>query len=155
MKKLIGVGALLLLVACQRKVQVSSPTPSGGSSTTASGAGAGTPSEALAAFMAAAKAEDLQAVGSIWGDPDGLAREKMTRQEFEMRAYIVVKCVRHDRYSLLSEGSAADNRRVAAVQITKGALSKTTNFTFARNKQSRWYVEKFEMEPVTQICQAA
>jgi hypothetical protein len=159
-KKLIGIGALLL-VACQRSVQVSSPTPSPSATaaaTIAAGGGAPTPAEALAAFMSATKAEDLQAVGAIWGDPDGLAREKMSRQEFEMRAYIIVKCVRHDRYSILTEGNAAGNRRVASVQITKdggtrGVQTKQTNVTFARNKQSRWYVEIVELEPLTPICQ--
>jgi hypothetical protein len=152
-KKLIGLG-LLLLVACQRKVEVSSPTPS---TSTPSGAvgvtGGATTTEAIAGFMAAAKAEDLQAVGRFWGDPDGLTRDKWPRSEFEMRAFYIVKCLRHDRYAVLNEGNAAGGRRVAVVQLVKGVLNKQTNFKLVRGKDGRWLVENVELEPLTQICQ--
>ena len=157
MKKLIGLG-LLLLVACQRKAVVSSPAPAPATAGGVGVIGGATPAEALSGFMAAAKAEDLQAVGAYWGDESGSAREKMSRSEFEMRAFIVVKCVRHDKYTVLTEGNAAGGRRVLNVQITKdggprGVLTKASNFTMARGPQSRWFVEKFDPEPLTPICQ--
>ena len=106
-------------------------------------------------MMAAAKAEDLQAVGAVWGDPDGLTRDKWPRSEFEMRAFIIVKCLRNDRYTILSEGPAAAGRRVANVQVVKGALTKATNFRVVKGKNDRWLVENVELEPLTQICQLA
>jgi hypothetical protein len=156
-KKLIGIG-VLLLVACQRKVEVSSPTPA--TATNAVGAvGGATPAEALTRFMAAAKAEDLQAVAAVWGDDQGLARDKLSRQELEMRTYIIVKCVRHDSYKVLSEGNAAGGRRVLNVQLTKaagpprGTLTPISNFTMARGPQGRWFVEIVEMQPLQNtIC---
>lgn len=156
MRKLIGLG-LLLLAGCQRQAVVSSPAPTPGSSAVGQ-VGGGTPAEALSAFMTAAKSEDLQAVGAIWGDADGLTREKISRSEFEMRAYIMVKCLRHDKYATLTEGSAAGSRRVMSVQVTKdggprGVITKASNFTFARGSQGRWFVENFEIEPLTPICQ--
>lgn len=151
MKKLIGMGALLL-VACQPKVEVSSPTPST-STVAVGGVGAESASAAVTSFMAAAKTEDLQAIGGIWGTASGPAREAMTRQELEMRSYIIVKCVRHDRYTTLGESNAAGGRRVIGVQITKGQLTKSTNFTLVPGPQSRWFVEKVDLEPLTQICQ--
>jgi hypothetical protein len=157
-KKLIGLG-VLLLVACQRKVEVSSPTPT--PATNAVGTvGGSTPLEALAAFMTAAKAEDLQAVAAVWGDHEGLARDKMSRQELEMRTYIIVKCVRHDSYKVVSDGAAASGRRVMNVQVTKaagpprGTLNVSSTFTMARGPQGRWFVEIVEMKPLeTTICQ--
>ena len=156
MKKLIGIG-VLLLVACQRKVEVSSPTPS--TTTSAVGTvGGATPLEALSKFMAAAKAEDLQAVAAVWGDDEGLARDKMPRQELEMRTYIIVKCVRHDSYKVLSDGAAASNRRLMNVQVTKaappphGTLTVASNFTMARGPQGRWFVEKLDPDPLGPIC---
>lgn len=149
MKKLIGLG-VLLLAACSPKVEVSSPAPAPGAS---GGIGGATPADAVAMFMTAAKTEDLQAVGTVWGDAQGLTREKITRQEFEMRSYYIVKCLRHDRYSILSEGNAAGGRRVVAAQVTKGSLTKSTSFTLARGPQGRWLVENLELEPLTQICQ--
>jgi len=156
-KKLIGLG-LLLLVACQRKVVVSSPAPtSRGTSATAVGqVGGGTPDEAVAMMMAAGKSEDLQAVGAVWGDDQGLAREKWSRQEFEMRAYYVVKCLRNDRYTVLSESpAAAGGRRVLNVQVFKGTLSPTTNFKVVKGPNGRWLVEQADLEPLTKICQLA
>jgi hypothetical protein len=150
-KKLIGLG-LLLLVACQRKVDVSSPAPSGG---TVGQIGGATPAEAVAAMMAAAKSEDLQAVGAVWGDTEGLTREKWPRAEFEMRAFYIVKCLRNDRFSILTEGGAASGRRIANVQVVKGGLTKTTNFRLVRGQNGRWLVENVELEPLTQICQLA
>jgi hypothetical protein len=151
----MGVGALLL-VACQPRTVVSSPDPATGAASVGAIGGA-TTTAALAAMMTAAKAEDLQAVGAVWGDPEGLAREKMTRSEFEMRAYIMVKCLRHDKYDVLTEGNAANGRRVMNVQVTKdtpkGPLTKASNFTLARGPKGRWFVENFEIEPLTPICQ--
>jgi hypothetical protein len=155
-KKLIGLGVLLLAVGCQRQVQVSSPTPiptttAGGSS--AGAIGGASPAEAVTMMLAAAKAEDLQAVGAVWGDTDGLTRDKWPRSDFEMRAFYVVKCLRNDRFQILSEGPAANGRRVDVVQIVKGAVSAQTNFRMVKGKNDRWLVENVELEPLTKICQ--
>lgn len=105
-------------------------------------------------MMAAGKAEDLQAVGAVWGDDQGLAREKWSRSEFEMRAYYVVKCLRNDRYTVLSEApAAAGGRRVLNVQVFKGALNLTTNFKVVKGPNGRWLVEQADLEPLTKICQ--
>lgn len=154
MKKLIGLGVLLLAAGCQRQVTVSSPTPT--PSTGAAGTvGGATTTEAIAMMLAAAKAEDLQAVGAVWGDTDGLTREKWPRSEFEMRAFYVVKCLRNDRYQILNETGAANGRRVASVQITKGTISAPTNFRLVKGKNDRWLVEQADLEPLTKICQMA
>lgn len=154
MKKLIGLGVLLLSVACQRKVQVSSPTPTPGAAT-AGLIGGATPAEAVSMMLAAAKAEDLQAVGAVWGDSEGLSREKWPRSEFEMRAFYVVKCLRNDRYQILSEGTAANGRRLATVQVVKGPVNVQTNFRLVKGKNDRWLVENADLEPMTKICQMA
>ena len=151
MKKLIGLG-LLLLVACQRKVQVSSPTPA---TSTVGQTGGATPAEAVAMLMTAAKTEDLQAVGAVWGDTEGLTRDKWPRSEFEMRAFYIVKCLRNDRHTILSEGPAPSGRRIANVQVNKATLTRTTNFRMVRGPNGRWFVENVELEPLTHICQMA
>jgi hypothetical protein len=115
--------------------------------------GGATPAEAVAKMMAAAKAEDLQAVGTVWGDTDGLSRDKWSRSEFEMRAFYIVKCLRNDRYQMLSEGQAANNRRVASVQVVKGSLTETTTFRMVQGPNGRWLVENADLAPLTKICQ--
>jgi hypothetical protein len=145
---------LLLAVACQRTVQVSSPTPTSNTGATAL-VGGSTPADAVARILAAAKAEDIQAVGAVWGDTEGLTREKWPRSEFEMRAFYIVKCLRNDSYQILSEGPAANGRRVAAVQIVKGPVTLQTNFRLVKGQNNRWLVENADLEPMTKICQMA
>lgn len=154
MKKLIGLGVLLLAAACARKAEVSSPAPSTTPPAVGTVGGA-TPAEAVAMILAAAKAEDLQAVGAVWGDTEGLTREKWPRSEFEMRAFYLAKCLRNDRYQLVSEGTTADNRRIANVRITKGAEMALTTFKLVIGKNGRWLVENAELAPLTRICQMA
>jgi hypothetical protein len=155
-KKLIGLGVLLLAAGCSRQAQVSSPAPTTSTGAPAPGTiGGSTTTEAITMMLAAAKAEDLQAVGSVWGDTDGLAREKWSRSDFEMRAFYVVKCLRNDRFQILNETSAANGRRVAVVQITKGPINVQTNFRLVKGKNNRWLVENADLEPLTKICQMA
>jgi hypothetical protein len=144
---------VLLLAACSRQATVGSPAP--GTGTVVGQVGGATPAEAVAAMMAAAKSEDLQAVGTVWGDTEGLTRDKWPRPEFEMRAFYIVKCLRNDRYTILTESAAASGRRMANVQVVKGSLIKTTNFRLVRGQNGRWLVENVELEPLTQICQMA
>ena len=154
MKKLIGLGVLLLAAACARKAQVSSPAPSTAAPAVGMVGGA-TPAEAVAMILAAAKAEDLQAVGAVWGDTEGLTREKWPRSEFEMRAFYLAKCLRNDRYQLVSEGTTSNNRRIANVRITKGNETALTTFKLVTGKNGRWLVENAELSPLTKICQMA
>lgn len=153
MKKLIGIGILLLAAACSRQVAVSSPTPTPGGAVGTTGGS--TPAEAISMMLAAAKAEDLQAVGAVWGDTDGLTREKWSRSEFEMRAFYIVKCLRNDQYKILNEGTAANGRRTSAVQITKGTNTLQTIFRTVQGKNGRWLVENADLAPLTKICQMA
>src|SRR2546423_6774570 len=60
--KKLAVLAVLALSACHRQVKV-------GSSPTANTPGGASPREALQFFMAAAKAQDLQAFSNVWGTP--------------------------------------------------------------------------------------
>jgi hypothetical protein len=146
---------LLLAAACARKVEVSSPAPAAGGAPAVGVIGGATWTEAVTMMLAAAKAEDIQAVGAVWGDGAGLTREKWPRSEFEMRAFYVVKCLRNDRYQILSEGTGTNGGRIANVRITKGAESAMTTFRLVPGKNGRWLVENAELAPLTKICQMA
>ena len=147
MKKLIGLG--VLLVACRGGSMSSTPTPSAG---TTGGVGAATARTAVDAFMAAVKAEDLQALGAIWGTQQGPAREQMSRADLEMREYYIVKCLRHDKYTILSDAGAPAGARVFTVQLTYGPLTRSTNFSLVPGPQNRWYVRDVELKQVDDIC---
>lgn len=141
-KLLIG---LLLMAACTTRTTVSPPVTVG--------AGTTGPRPALDAFLAAIRAKDLQALGAVWGDKDGAIRDtkRITREEVEQRELILMCYFNHDAYKVLSDQPAVGGERVMSVTLTRGTLSRTTNF-YLVNGGERWYVRSADMEPVRDLC---
>lgn len=112
-----------------------------------------TPRQALASFLAAANAQDLQAMSGVWGDKDGSVRAsgKMGREEIEKREIIMMCYLRHDKYRVVSDAPAVDNERLLGVELTKGKLSRTANFNMATDG-TRWYVRSAELEALRDLC---
>lgn len=146
MKKL-AIVLFLVVAACQRKVAVTSApalnTP-----------GAATPREAVQLFMAAAKTQDLQAMSNIWGSAAGPARSTMNQQELEQRQIIIMRCVKHDTYSIVGENPIAGGNRVFVVEIRLGTLTPKSNFTAIQGPANRWYLLELELQPLRDICVA-
>ena len=140
MKKLLM--ALLLVTACTTSTTVIPPTSQ-----------APGPRPALDQFLAAVRAQDLQAMSAAWGNKDGPVRDSkiMTRDEVERRELILICYFKHDKYRVLGEQGAIDNERVMQVELTKGTISRTTNFFLAQGPD-RWYVRSADMEPVRDLC---
>ena len=140
MKKLLMV--LLLVSACKTSTTVIPATSQ-----------APGPRPALDQFLAAVRAQDLQAMSAAWGNKDGPVRESkiMTRDEVERRELILMCYFKHDKYRVLGEQAAIDNERVMQVELTKGTISRTTNFFLAQGPD-RWYVRSADMEPVRDLC---
>ena len=125
MRKLL-IGLLVVAGACTTRTTVIPATPSPASTSTV---GQRSPREALATFLSAANAQDLQAMSAVWGDKDGSVRSsgKMGREEIEKREIIMMCYLKHDRYRVVSESPAVDNERVLAVELTAGD-SLTTRY---------------------------
>ena len=132
--------ALLVVVAvgCSRN-------PGMGSSMT----GAVSSSAAATMFVNAAKAQDLQAMGAVWGTKDGAARDNMERSVLDSRLIILQPCYVADRAQILDEqiGTTATERRVR-LQLTRGTRTKTLTFTSVRGPSNRWYVKETDYESV-------
>lgn len=145
MKKLAILG-LLVAAACTRQVNVGTaagPNTPGGANAR----------EAVQKFLAAAKAENLQAMGSVWGTSEGPARSNMERSELEQREIVMLCYLKHDSYVITSESPAANRERVFAVDLTFRDLTRTANFFATPGPGGRWYLRSFEMEKLTDICQ--
>ena len=151
MKKLITMMAVLALQAgCHSAAPpAGAPLPVSANS---GQTGAADPAGAIRAFMAAAKQQDLQALGGVWGDANGPARDAISRDELEKRELIMLKCLRHDRYDIVGDAPSPGGSRVLAVAITYKDISQSTNFTTVRGPANRWYVEKFDLEPLQKVC---
>lgn len=102
--------------------------------------------------MSAAKAQDLQVIGGIWGDSAGPARERFGRQELEQRELIMLRCLRHDRYDIIGDAPNPGGARSIVVQITLGALTRSSKFEVMHDPSSRWYVRQFDMTALQDIC---
>jgi len=145
------IGLLLTAGACTTRTTVAPPvtTPTPTTST----ASQATPRQALETFLAAANTQDLQAMAGVWGDKDGSvqASGKMGREEIEKREIIMMCYLRHDKYRVVSDAPSVDNERVLGVELTKGKLSRTSNFNLATDG-SRWYVRSANLEALRDLC---
>ena len=144
MKKL-AIAGLLLLSACQRQVAVTTaPNPNV--------AGAANAREAVQLFMAAAKAQDLQAFSNVWGTSAGPARSTIAREELEQRSIILLCYLKHDSYRIASETPAANSERMLLVESKYQELTRQANFFATQSNSGRWFIRHFENEKFTDIC---
>lgn len=100
-------------------------------------------------FVGAAQAQDLQAMGSIWGSDKGAARDNMERQQLDQRLVILQPCYMNDRAQILDDqaGASATERKVR-IQLTRANRTKTLQFIVVRGPSNRWYVADTDYESV-------
>lgn len=118
--------------------------------------GAATSTEAVLAFLGAAKAQDLQAISAVWGNDESLTRDRVERQELERRLLIINCHLRHDesRIGVAQMGEAG--RTLLSVELVSGQARATVPFTTVKNpRDNRWYVEDVDLRPARDICNAA
>ena len=128
----------IVAIACSKN-------PSMGSSL----AGAPAPRDAVTNFMGAVKAQDLQAMGAIWGSEQGAARDNMERAELDRRLIILQQCYNHDRAQILDDqAGATPNERRVRVQVTRGNRTKTPEFKVVKGPSNRWYVQDTDFPTV-------
>lgn len=146
MRKLVV--ALLLLGACR-----SAGTPTPGSTTTGgSTTGAASPRSAVDGFLSSVKAQDLQAMSGYWGRRQGPARDAIPRDELEKRELIMQCYLTHDSYAVVSDLAGTDTKRVIRVAITRGPLTRETNFTTVQGPAGRWYVEEVDLAATADLA---
>jgi hypothetical protein len=154
-RKLLLVG-LLFASACKShtvEVPVTAPAPVPVASTGL--AGAASPRLALDAFLGAVRAQDLQAMSSVWGDKNGPVRDAkvMSREDMEQRELYLIRCLKHDSFRVLGDSPALDGERSMRVELVRGTVAKSTDFSLARSGD-RWFVRTFALDPVKDLCAA-
>jgi len=144
-KKLL-IGFLLLAACSTRSTEI--PVTTGATSAVSSGA-----RPALDAFLSAIRSKDLQALGANWGDKDGPIRDskRISRDELEKRELLLMCYFNHDSYTVLNDEPMAGGERKMTVRLTKGTLSRTTDF-LVTSAPDRWYVRTGSVEPVRDLC---
>ena len=132
---------LTLVLVVATACRAATPAPAGGALT-----GADSPRAALDQFLAAARAQDIQALSVVWGDESGPARNKFARQELERRELIMVSCLKYDQTRISAPSVAEGGRQAFQVELKQAQLTATPRFTAARGPSNRWYVQDFEVQ---------
>ena len=151
MKKLIiAVAVLAVGAACHSApAPMSAPTPT--PNAPANGTGASDAASVVRSFLAAAKAQDLQAMGMYFGNEEGPARDVLAREELEKREIIMASCLQHDRFDIIGDAPGMAGARVLAVLLVRGTHSASVNFeTIASPRDHRWYVKSFDLPKLMQ-----
>ena len=141
MKKWTGVVIILGAAACSK-------TPAPGVALT----GAAAPRLAVEQFLAAVKAQDLQAISVVWGTSKGPARDQMERTELERREIIMQGCYAHDRYRIVEEGPSTAGERFVKLEISRGRQSATPTFAVVKGPSDRWYVRDAGISAMSVLC---
>lgn len=105
------------------------------------------PPAAVTAFLGAVKANDLVAMGNLWGSDRGPANGWMNADERQKRLTVMQRVLVHDRFVIqpgLQPGSSAQER-VVRVQITRGRCTPVVPFT-VREYRGRWIVSAIDLD---------
>ena len=133
--------ALILLFAIACRPQAGMPVT-----------GAPTARAAVEQFLAAVRAQDLQAMSAIWGNEKGPAREQYPLNEVEQRELLMQCYFSHDSFRILGQVDGENARKVFTVELKKGALTRTTTFSVVEGPRNRWYLDNGNIEPVKDFC---
>jgi hypothetical protein len=114
--------------------------------------GAPSPREAAVQFLNAARAQDLQAMGSYWGNERGPARDFLDRSELDKRLIIMQMCYDHERFEILDEREGSQGERLVRIQLFRGNRSKTPTFKVIRGPSNRWYVLDADYASMGDFC---
>ena len=153
MKKLIM--SLALVAACTTTTVVSGPVPAtrtGNQASAASVPGAPDAASAVRGFLVAANEPNLQEMAILFGDAQGPAREAVPREELEKREVIMARCLRHDRYDIVTDAPSPGGGRNFVVNLVYKELSRSANFEVVMGPSNRWYVQKFDPAALMDIC---
>jgi hypothetical protein len=114
--------------------------------------GGSTPRMAVEQFLAAVRAQDIQAMSVVFGSSRGPSRDNIERTELEKRLIILQCYFNHDQYRILNENPGENDHRVFTVELTRNRLTKTPHFYTIRGPGGRWYVDNMEIAAVREFC---
>ncbi len=116
--------------------------------------GAPDASSAVRGFMAAARLQSLQSLAMWWGDSQGPTRDHLGKDELEKRELIMLKCLKHDRYTVVGEAPATDGTHDVIVNVVYRESANTTHMTVVTGPHSRWYVQNVDLKALQSVCVA-
>jgi hypothetical protein len=107
--------------------------------------GAATPRASIDRLLAAAKAQDIQALGAIYGNEKGPRRDQDPRPLIERQLLIQLQCLRHDKAVIAEPTRGEGGRQLFVIDFTQGSQKASVSFTTVKGPSDRWYVESYEI----------
>jgi hypothetical protein len=135
---------MVFVVSCRPVAPSSTPSPQT--------PGASDARSALELFLAAVRAQDLQAMAIAWGSADGPARDIMPQDELFKREVVLQCYTDHDRSRLIGAARQMGDSVVFNVELTKGNMTRQSPFTTIKGPKSRWYMLTFDPVPLKDLC---
>lgn len=105
---------------------------------------------AVRGFMDAVKSGSISTLAGLWGTSDGLAAEKMDREELVQRLRVIMTYLAHDEYTITEEMDAifqTDNEKVVTVRVSRGNCVSAVPFTIVRSGDG-WLVKGMDLEAI-------
>jgi hypothetical protein len=143
---------LLTAAACSGSGGPSGGVDPTGPPTSQEDPGAANPTLAIQTFMAAIKAQNLDALAVIWGSDRGAARDIVDATQLRKRELIMECYFMFDSYVIVSDVTSSEGVHVATLQVTKGSLTRETKTQVVRGPKGRWYVASPELAPLKDLC---
>ena len=139
------VGALIALAAFAACKSASSGNGAG-----ANGGEPGAPSPRVAVerFLAAVRAQDLQAMSMVWGTKSGPARDNIQREQLEKREVIMTQCLANDSASFVEDSPGLGGDHLVHFVLYRGPVTRSTAFTTQSDGSARWYVKEIDLKGV-------
>lgn len=114
--------------------------------------GGSTPRLAVEQFLAAVKAQDLQAMSAVFGTSHGPSRDNMDHEQLDKRLVILQCFFNHDSARIYGETPGEGGHRVFTVELTRGRLTRTPHFYTVQGPRGRWFVDNMEISAVREFC---
>jgi hypothetical protein len=137
----------VVAVSCKHDPKTA-PTPSSVQT------GASSARAAVVAMMDAAKAQDLQALGAVWGTNKGAARDQFKdRVQLEKSELIIICYLNVDSYTIGRESPEPGAvGRQFEVSLTRGTRTLSSVAHTVPGPDERWYVQEIEPAPLFEFC---
>lgn len=110
--------------------------------------GAPTPRAAVERFLAAVRAQDLQAMSMVWGTKSGPARDNIQREQLEKREVIMTQCLANDSASFVEDSPGLGGDHLVHFLLYRGPVTRSTAFTTQSDGSARWYVKEIDLKSV-------
>ena len=107
---------------------------------------------AVEQFLAAARAQDLQAFSAIWGSERGPARDVVDRSQLEKRELTMMCYLTHDRFEISGDITPKPGEHDYTVELTRGTQTRETKMTTVQGPSDRWYVLDVQLAPLQDLC---